>query len=223
MNRVLLPMLKFSLLTLLPAFLALPLVTIAAETAKAVKPDIEKGAALYAAGDQARNITACIACHGASGRSTLAPNPSLAGQHQAYLAKQLTNFKGPERNNPIMSSIAMGMTDAEIMNVAAYLDAQNPRLGTASDKNLIDQGKKIYRAGIAEKNIPACASCHSPNGAGMPSQYPRLSGQYQDYSTAQLINFRNGGRKNSAAMTTIAKRMTDDDIKAVSDYMAGLR
>lgn len=219
MNRVFLPMVK----SLFFAMLALSFSANASEPAKQAKADPEKGAAFYASGDAARNITACVACHGAAGRSGIAQNPTLAGQHEAYIVKQLNNFKGPDRNNPIMTTIAKGMTDEEIKNVAAYLDAQKPRFGTATDKALIDMGKKIYRAGIAEKNIPACAGCHSPTGAGIPAQYPRLSGQHQDYTVAQLTTFRNGVRKNSAAMTTIAKRMSDDEIKAVADYMAGLR
>jgi cytochrome c553 len=93
----------------------------------------------------------------------------------------------------------------------------------AKVKETAELGRKIYRAGIAEKNVPACAGCHSPNGAGIPAQYPRIAGQHQDYSVTQLTNFRAGTRSNSAQMTVISKRLTDDEMKAVSDYIAGLR
>jgi cytochrome c553 len=108
-------------------------------------------------------------------------------------------------------------------NIAAYLDGQVQKPGAAKNKDTIELGKKIFRAGIAEKSVPACAACHSANGAGIPAQFARLGGQHQDYTAAQLIAFRSGARKNSPQMTTIAKRMADDEIQAVADYIAGLR
>lgn len=219
MNRAFLPVLKSLFLTLL----AVSTVAGAAEEAKAVKADLAKGEALYNTGDAARNVTACIACHGAAGNSTIAQNPKLAAQHEAYLHKQLLNFKGAERNNGIMTPIAKAMTEADIRNVAAYMDAQKPSAGAAKNKDTVEIGKKIYRAGIAEKNVPACAACHSANGAGIPAQFARIGGQHQEYTDAQLKAFRAGTRKNSEQMTTIAKRMSDDEIQAVSDYIAGLK
>ena len=97
------------------------------------------------------------------------------------------------------------------------------KVGAASDKPLVQLGERIYRGGIADRQVPACAGCHSPNGAGIPSQYPRLGGQHADYSAAQLTAFRDGVRKNSLQMGQVAAKMNDREIKAVSDYIAGLR
>lgn len=219
MNRTFLPFAK----SLFVAMLAVSSIAIAAEENKTVKVDPAKGEALYAKGDAARNIVPCVACHGAAGNSTVVQNPKLAAQHEAYIYKQLVEFKTPERNNLIMMPIAKGLTDDEMKDLAAYLNGQGAKPGAAKNKDTIETGKQIYRAGIAEKNVPACAGCHGPNGAGIPAQYARLAGQHQEYTAAQLTNFRSGTRKNSAQMMTIAKRMSDDEIKAVSDYIAGLR
>ncbi|GAA4032457.1 c-type cytochrome [Actimicrobium antarcticum] len=189
----------------------------------AAKADPVKGESIYTNGDATRNIPACVACHGAAGNSAIATNPKLAGQHEAYLYKQLMNFKGPDRNNAIMTTIAKALTDDEMKNIAAYLDAQVAKPGAAKNKDTVEAGKKIYRGGIAEKNVPACASCHGPNGAGIPAQFARLGGQHQEYTLAQLTSFRAGTRKNSVQMTTIAKRLSDDEMQAVSDYIAGLK
>ncbi len=206
------------------ALLASSSVALAAEDkAAAAAADPAKGSELYANGDAARGIMACVACHGAAGNSTITQNPKLAGQHAAYLQKQLYDFQGPARNNAVMTAIAKSMTDADMRNVVAYVAAQKPAPGAAKNKDTVEWGKKIYRGGIAEKNVPACAGCHSPNGAGIPAQYPRLAGQHQDYTLAQLTNFRTGARTNSAQMTTIGKRMSDDEMKAVADYIAGLK
>jgi cytochrome c553 len=122
-----------------------------------------------------------------------------------------------------MSPISKALTDDEMKNIAAYLDTQKQKPGAAKNKDTVEFGKKIYRAGISEKNVPACAGCHSPNGAGIPAQFARIGGQHQEYTSAQLVNFRSGARKNSPQMVTIAKRLSDDEIQAVSDYIAGLR
>lgn len=219
MNRVCSPIVK----SLFVALLAIASIANASEDKKAIKADPAKGETLYNTGDATRNVTACIACHGAAGNSTISQNPKLAGQHGAYIHKQLVDFKGPTRNNAIMTSIAKGMTEDDIQNVIAYLAKQKPSPGAAKNKDTVELGKKIYRGGIAEKSVPACASCHSANGVGIPAQYPRLAGQHQDYTAAQLIAFRTGARKNSEPMTTIAKRMSDEEIQAVSDYVAGLK
>lgn len=195
----------------------------AADAPKAVKADPAKGGTLYADGDNARGLPACVSCHGAAGNSTIAVNPKLAGQPQEYLYKQLVDFTLPARNQPVMTLYAKMLSDEEKRNIAAYLSAQGQKPGAAKNRDSIELGKKIYRGGIAEKHVPACASCHGPAGAGNPSKYPRIGGQHQDYSIAQLGLFKAGGRKNSAEMTTIAQRMSDDEIKAVSDYVAGLK
>jgi len=208
--------------SLCAGLLAVSSIAVAADAAPK-KADLARGEALYVNGDAARNITACVACHGAAGNSTIAQNPKLAGQHEAYLVKQLHDFKGPQRNNPVMTTIAKGLTDDDIRNISAFLDLQVQKPGTAKNKDTVELGKKIYRGGIAEKNVPACAACHSPTGAGIPAQFARIGGQHQDYTAAQLTAFRSGARKNSAQMTTISKRLSDEEIQAVADYVAGLK
>ena len=185
--------------------------------------DLAKGSTLYSSGDASRGITTCVACHGAAGNSTISVNPKLAGQHEAYLQKQLHDFRGPNRNNAVMTMIAKALSEEDIRNISAYLAEQKPAPGAAKNKDTVEWGKQIFRGGIAEKNVPACAGCHSPNGAGIPAQYPRLAGQHQDYSVAQLNNFSSGARSNSVQMSTISQRMSEAEMKAVSDYMAGLK
>ncbi|MBC7502684.1 MAG: cytochrome c4 [Herminiimonas sp.] len=219
MNRAFLTVTK----SFFVALLAVSAVVHASEEQKVVKADPAKGEAIYTNGDATRNIAACVACHGAAGNSTIAQNPKLAGQHDAYINKQLNNFRTPERNNAIMTSIAKALSADDMKNIAAYLEVQVPKPGAAKNKATVDLGKKIYRGGISEKNVPACAACHGPNGAGMPAQFARLGGQHQEYTSAQLTAFRNGTRKNNTIMTTISKRMSDEEMLAVSDYIAGLR
>jgi cytochrome c553 len=221
MNRAFSPFLK----SLLAALIVFSSTAYAADApmAAVAKIDPAKGEALYTNGDAGRNIPACASCHGAGGNSTIAQNPRLSAQHDAYIVKQLRDFKTADRNNPIMSPIAKALTDEEIHNIAAYLNAQAPKSGAAKSADTLAMGKQIYRGGIAEKNVPACAACHGPNAAGIPAQYPRLAGQHQDYTVAELTNFRSGARKNSAPMDEIADRLSDKEIKAVADYIAGLK
>lgn len=220
MNRTLLPFAK----SVFVAMLAVSSIAIAAEEKKPVAAaDPAKGEALYTTGDATRGVTACIACHGPTGNSMIPQNPKLAAQHEAYIAKQLADFKTPARSNPIMGAMAAPLTESDVKNIAAYLNAQTAQPGAAKNKDIVELGKKIYRGGIAEKSVPACAGCHSPDGAGIPAQFARLAGQHQDYTAAQLTAFRAGARKNSPQMMTIAKRLSDDEIQAVADYMAGLK
>jgi len=223
MNRAFSPLFKSMLL----ALLAVSATVSAAEAPKAaVKADANKGATLYADGDAARGLPACVSCHGAAGNSTIAVNPKLAGQHENYIYKQLVDFTTPQRNQPVMTTYAKMLSDEDKKNVAAYLSAQVAKPGAAKNKNTIELGKKIYRGGIASKQVAACASCHGAAGNGIPVQYPRIAGQHQDYTVAQLAMFRStkaDARKNSAEMHTIASRMSDDEIAAVADYIAGLK
>jgi cytochrome c553 len=189
----------------------------------ALKGDAAKGSTLFGSGDAGRGLPACVSCHGEGGNSTITVNPKLAGQNAGYLNKQLVNFTTPERNQPVMTTYAKMLTDQEKLDIATYLAAQASKPNAAKNKDTVEMGKKIYRGGIAEKNVPACASCHGATGAGIPVQYPRLAGQHQDYTVAQLGLFKADGRKNSPQMTTIAKRMSDDEMKAVADYVAGLK
>ncbi|MBY0455001.1 MAG: cytochrome c4 [Burkholderiaceae bacterium] len=179
------------------------------------KPDLVKGAATFS--------TVCVACHAADGNSTIPANPKLAQQHPEYLVKQLQEFKSGKRASAVMSGFASMLSDEDMRNVAWWVASKPAAPGDAKDKALVELGERIYRGGIADRNIAACAGCHSPNGAGIPSQYPRLSGQHADYTAAQLTMFRDGVRNNSAQMTGVAAKLNDREIKAVADYIAGLR
>ncbi|AZG13184.1 MULTISPECIES: c-type cytochrome [Cupriavidus] len=195
----------------------------AAEQAQAAKADPAKGETLYTQGVPDRNVPACFSCHGTAGNSTAAVNPKLAGQQPEYTHKQLADFKAKTRDNPIMSLYAQALSDQDMKDIGAYLGKQQLKPATAKNKTTIEDGQKIYRAGIAAKGVPACAACHGPTGAGIPSQYPRIGGQYSEYTEAQLVAFRQGTRKNNSVMSTIAARMSDAEIKAVADYVAGVR
>ena len=198
------------------ALLAAPLMSsFAAAPAQAAKPDLAAG--------EARFTAVCAACHGADGNSGSPANPKLAAQHPEYLVKQLQEYKSGKRANAIMQGMAAGLSDADMKNIAAWLATQKAKPGFAKDKELVSLGERIWRGGIADRNIAACAGCHSPNGAGIPSQYPRLSGQHADYTVAQLTAFRDGVRKNNVQMSQVAAKLNDREIKAVSDYIAGLR
>jgi cytochrome c553 len=187
----------------------------AAPSTTAAKPDLVRGESLYTAN--------CAACHGADGNASIAVNPKLAHQHPEYLVKQLQEFKSGKRNNAIMKGFATMLSDDDMRDVAYWLANQKPKDGFAKEKDLVTLGERIYRGGIGDRQIAACAGCHSPNGAGIPSQYPRLSGQNAEYTASQLNMFRNGGRANSVQMNQIAAKMNDKEIKAVSDYISGLR
>ena len=193
----------------------------AATPAKVAPADLAKGQAIAAA--------ACVACHAADGNSVISIYPILAGQHAGYLAKQLHNFKvkpgadGAERANAVMGVFATALSEDDIRNVSAFYAAQAIKPSYSKDKTIIEKGQRIYRAGIAAQGVPACAGCHGPNGKGIPSQYPRLSGQHADYTAATLAAFKSGERANSGQMMSIAKGMNDGDMKAVAEYLAGLR
>jgi cytochrome c553 len=205
--------------------------TAADQPAAPAKADAAKGGTLYDSGDSARGLPACASCHGAAGNSTIAVNPKLSAQIEAYTHKQLVDFTTPNRANPVMSTYSKMLSDDEKKNIAAYLAAQTPKQGAAKNKDIVELGKKIYRGGIASKGVAACASCHGANGGGIPSQFPRLAGQHQDYTVAQLQAFKGasvskpaaGARNNSAQMVTLASRMSEDEMRAVADYIAGLK
>ncbi|MGQ3053512.1 MAG: c-type cytochrome [Roseateles sp.] len=185
------------------------------EPAAMAKPDLAKGGAI--------SNQVCMACHTADGTRGAPANPIIAGQHAEYLAKQLVEFKTGKRKNPIMQGMAAPLSEEDIRNVSAFYASKTTKPGFAKNKDSVALGEKIYRGGIADRQVPACAGCHAPNGAGMPAQYPRLGGQHGDYVEAQMTAFRSGARANNPVMTTVASKMNDKEIKAVSDYIAGLR
>jgi len=198
-------------------------------------PDAARGATLYNDGDAGRGIIACMTCHGAAGNSTIPVNPNLAAQPHEYLIKQLHGFQSKDGAKPVrngaegaptvMGPMAAALSDEDIRDLAFYLTQQTLDLdaaATATQEATMERGQQIWRGGLPERRVPACAGCHAPNGAGMPAQYPRLAGQFPDYIAEQLRLFRSGDRVD-AVMHEIADRMNDADIAAVADYAAGLR
>ncbi|MCX7901203.1 MAG: cytochrome c4 [Burkholderiaceae bacterium] len=200
-------------------------VTVAASTAAAQEtkpgPDLNRGQQIAS--------QVCAACHGADGNSVIAANPKLAGQHAEYLYKQLVDYtvqpkaKTAARENAVMAGFAAALSEQDRRNVAAYYAAQTLKPGFAKNKETLELAQRIYRAGVPERAVPACAGCHGPNGAGIPIQYPRLAGQHAEYTEAQLKAFRDGTRRNNEAMQQIAARLSDREMKALADYLAGLR
>lgn len=201
--------------TLAAALVTAVFSSVAADAVVAVKPDLAKGEASFAG--------VCAACHAPDGNSLIPVNPKLAQQHPEYLVKQLTEFKAGKRGNAVMTGMSAALSDEDMKNISYWLATKKATPGAAKEKELVLLGEKIYRGGIADRQIPACAGCHSPNGAGIPAQYPRLSGQHAEYSVAQLTAFRDGVRKNSLQMNQVAAKLNDREIKAVADYIAGLR
>ncbi len=179
------------------------------------KPDLAKGEASFTA--------VCAACHNADGNASIAINPKLAQQHPEYLIKQLQEFKSGKRKDPVMQGMVANLTDADMRNISYWLVSKPAKLGFAKDKDSVALGERIYRGGLADRQIAACAGCHSPNGVGIPAQYPRLAGQNADYVVKTMHDFRDGKRGNSMQMTGVTAKMNDKEIKAVADYIAGLR
>jgi cytochrome c553 len=174
--------------------------------------------------------TVCVACHGADGNSPTSANPILAAQGAEYIFKQLTEFKAVDgkpavRNNPIMAGMTAALSVDDMKGLALYFSQQKRKPASAIDPKLVAAGQSLWRKGDFDKGIPACAGCHGPTGAGIPAQYPRLAGQYAEYTDLQLKNFRSEERSNDPEkmMRTIADKLSDKQIKALADYVAGLR
>lgn len=185
--------------------------------AEPAKPDLARGQKI--AGE------VCAACHGPDGNSPLPENPKIAAQPAAYIFKQLSDYKAAtERKDPIMSAMAAPLSPEDMRAVAAHYASQKPRPGAARNKDTVALGQRLYRAGNPEKGVPACSSCHGPDGAGIPAQYPRLSGQHAQYTVHELQAFRTGERSNdpNQMMRMIADRLSDEEIQALADYISGL-
>jgi cytochrome c553 len=188
---------------------------LAADAAKpAFKADPAKGQQLAAT---------CQACHTSDGSRGVPANPIIQGQHAAYIEKQLTEFKSGKRPNAVMKGMAAPLSDDDMKHLAAFYATKQAKPGFAKNKDTVQLAEKIWRGGIVERQVPACSGCHSPNGAGIPSQYPRVSCQHAEYTEAQLVAFRSGQRPNNPPMAAIAGKLSDREIKALADYMAGLR
>ena len=196
------------------AFAAGPAPAAPAPAAPKFVPDLVKGQASFAV---------CSACHGVDGNSGTPAYPKLAQQHPEYLVKQLQEYKSGKRANAIMLGFASALSEEDMKNVAYWATSKKATPGFAKEKELVTMGERIYRGGISDRQVPACAGCHSPTGSGIPAQYPRLSGQHSEYTTAQLTAFRDGVRANSLQMTQVAAKLNDKEIRAVADYIAGLR
>ena len=191
-----------------------PAATEAAAPAKPRLPDLVKGEAIFNG--------ACVACHGTAGNSATPAYPKLAQQHPEYLVRQLQAYKSGERKNAIMAGFAAGLSEDDMKDIAYWAASQKAKPGFAKDKELVSLGERIYRGGVSDRQIAACAGCHSPNGAGIPAQYPRLAGQHAEYVSTQLNAYRNGSRKN-AQMNMVAAKLNDREVSALADYVAGLR
>jgi len=186
------------------------------------KPDLAKAQQLV--------NTRCAACHGSDGNSAASANPSLAAQHAEYISLQLAHFKDGIRNNAVMASMVGDLTPEDMKALGAYFAQQKPKGTAAKDAALVAAGRKLYRGGNASTGVPACAACHTPTGVGIPARYPRLSGQYAEYTLAQLQAFKSGQRGmdkdgkdvNGRVMAQIAARMSEPEMRAVADYAAGL-
>ena len=200
-----------------------------AQTGSPPKPDLAKAQQIV--------TQVCAACHGAEGVSAASANPHLAGQHPEYMALQLDHFKQGLRKNPVMAAMAATVSAEDAKALGAYFSEKKPKPGAAKDKAMAETGQKIYRGGNSKTGLPACASCHSPTGAGLPVQYPRLAGQYADYTYAQLQGFVKGDRGGEIKtadgkvvedvqgkiMATVATKMSEREMKAVAEYISGLR
>ncbi len=215
----------FGVYASLAASLAASLTTGADEKAppSAAKPDL--------AGAQQTVTQVCAACHGADGNSASPANPSLAGQQAGYLTLQLMHFQSGIRANAVMQAMVAKLTPEEMIALGIYFSQQKAKPRAAKDPDLVAAGQKIFRGGNAATGVPACAACHSPDGSGIPARYPRVGGQYADYTLAQLKAFRAGERGadkagkdvNGKVMGQIASRMSDHEMQAVAEYASGLR
>ncbi len=200
-------------------------------------PDADKGEELYTNGDSDRGIISCASCHGDAGNSTMSDNPSLAGMPHEYISKQLLDFVPQEGHDKaarlgeggadsVMAPFAAALEEEDRANLAYYLATQTldaDNAPAATDEDTMERGQEIWRGGIADRKVPACAACHGASGEGIPGEFPRLAGQFPEYISQQLKLFRSADRDNSDMMHDIADRMSDSDIAAVADYAAGLR
>jgi cytochrome c553 len=214
---------------LLAAFLTASLLCASAVAADAPaapkKPNLAEGEAFFRdAKDKVSEKKICFACHGETGTSVVPLQPNLAQQHPEYLFKQLQEFKSGARQDPVMAVQVTALSEDDMRNIAWWVGSQKVALGpTEADAKQVTLGEHIYRGGIADRRIPACAGCHGPSGAGIPAQYPRLAGQHAEYTVKQLTAFRDQTRTNNPHMADVAAKLKDQEIKAVADYIAVLR
>ena len=170
----------------------------------------------------------CAACHASDGNSVIPANPILAGQHYTYLKNQLNYFQVKQgedrakRENAVMLGIASGLSSDDINNLAAYYSQQKIKPSYASNLELAKAGEVVYKAGDDSRGLPSCSSCHGPRGLGVPGQFPRISGQHATYTASTLKSYKNGSRANNNQMMAISSRLTEAQINALAEYLAGL-
>ncbi len=197
---------------------------LAAGLAQAIEPATEDKAGDAKAGEAKSAV--CAACHGMDGNAGTSQYPKLAGQHENYIARQLELFKTNKRQNPIMLGFATPLSQQDMHDIGAFFATKHTLPGVADEK-LTAAGSQLYRGGNKTTAVPACMACHGPDGRGNPAAgYPQLAGQYADYVTAKLKEFRDapawGEDEHSKIMPVIAKRLSDADIAALSSYVEGL-
>ncbi len=182
----------------------------------------------HAGGDVERGqekSQACASCHGPDGNSIAPTFPKLAGQVPGYIAEQLARFKSGERENAVMAGIAQPLSEEDMADLDAYYVAQSAQPGSIpeQDRELAEEGEHLYRGGYARMRIAACMSCHGPNGHGIPPHFPRVAGQYREYSEQQLLAFKSGARSSHGdMMTQVAFLLSERQIKAVAAYIHAL-
>jgi cytochrome c553 len=166
----------------------------------------------------------CVACHGADGNSPQPAHPKLAGLQPEYLLKQLRDYKKGARKSDVMEPMVKELTDDDMASLAAYYAEQKPKPGDVRDAKLLEAGRKLYNDGIPDVGLPSCSGCHYPDGMGTP-RFPRVAGQHAEYTYQQLKDFASGKRENDRglAMQSVANRMNDQQMKAVSEYIAGMK
>lgn len=182
------------------------------------------GAASVQAQDAKTKAATCAACHGADGNSVNPDWPNLAGQHSDYLVAQLKLFKSGERKNANMNPMAAPLSEQDMSDIAAYFSSQTLKVASV-DAAAAAPGAKLYQGGNSATGVPACMACHGPNGAGNPAaRYPALRGQHAKYTTTQLLAYKNNERTagQASVMTTIAARLTKQEIEQVASYLEGL-
>ncbi len=208
---------------LLAVVVAMGTATPASAQTPSAKPDLAKAQTIV--------NQVCAACHGSDGNSPTPVNPNLAAQPAEYITLQLAHFKAGLRVNAVMQGMAAGLSPEDMKALGAYFSQQKSKGLAAKDATLVTAGQALYRGGDAASGVPACSACHSPTGAGIPKNYPRLAGQHADYVYAQLKAFKAGERGadkegkdvNGKIMTAVAAKLTDSQMKAIAEYMQGLR
>lgn len=164
----------------------------------------------------------CAGCHGADGNSLIPTFPKLAGQQKVYLLRELKDYKSGKRVSEVMVPLVANLSDDELTNLAAYYAKQKPAAGTVSNSGLLGVGKELYLKGNSKTDVPSCDSCHEEDGSGS-GKFPRVAGQHTEYALDQFRLYATGKRTNGArVMQAVASRMSEEETRAVAEYMASM-